>query len=1561
MKRVLFSVLCFLPFLASAQNLTVSWVNAIGGAAGDEIIQSTVVDASGNVYISGSFKGTVNFNPNGTASNLTSVGLSDAFFAKYTSAGLLVWVKQLGAGGSDEVYAMTVDGSGNVYIAGYFNGTVDFDPNAAVANLTAAGSDDIFFGKYSSAGTLTWANAHGSTGIDAALAIKVDPAGSVYVTGYFNGTVDFDPSNTVTNNKTSVGSDDIFLGKFSSAGALTWIDTFGSSASDIGYSIDLDNSSIYITGYYSATIDLDPGTGLSNTTNIGGTDAFFSKYDLSTGALAWWATVRSAGNDEGTSIVVSGANFYLGGVFSSSANFYSLGGTVTKVSNGGTDIFIAKYDGATSLPTLTWVNQIGGLLDERSNLLTLDGSTNVYSTGYFQGTVDFDPSTSTVSLVSNGLKDIYIASYGAGNGVLNVSKAIGGSIDDEGTTIAVDASNNVYVGGYFENTASFDFTSTSQNKTSLGFWDAFIVKYSQSLSTTPTISSISPSAGAVGTTLTIAGTNFNATPANNIVYFGAVKATVTAATTNQLTVTVPSGATYGPITVTVNGLTAYSKKPFVSTFPGSGGIDLNSFAVKTDVTVGTTNFNNQLSVGDFDGDSKPDLAIADQLSNSISVIRNNSPAGSITFAPYVDFITGASPQGVAVADLDGDGKLDIVSINNSGNTVSAFRNVSTTGTITTSSFAPKVDFSTGTNPVFCAMGDLDADGKPDLAVTNINSNSVSIYKNTSTTGTINFATKIDLTTGTSPRSVAFGDIDGDGKLDLVITNYSSTSFSVFRNTSPGTITFAAKVDVSTGASINPSGLALGDLDADDKPEVIVTNDAGVTVSVFKNNSTPGSVTFATQVDLTAGTRPFSVTIGDLDGDTKPDLAVASNGVNTVSIFKNNSPGGTIAFAAKVDFATGAAPTSVVIDDLDGDGKPDLAVSNSLSPTVSILRNTISVTTAPIILSFNPTSGPVGSSVTITGSNFSSTTTSNTVKFNGTTAVVSVSTGTNITTAVPSGAITGPISVTVGGLTATSTSNFTITIAPLTITESFVTTYLKDGTSKARITVSNAAQVSSVKFWAKGITILNTYTSRVLTGSGNNFDAIFTTTELSDPIGLLYYFEVTDNSSNVIKSSTGSAYLSSIAGATEQAIPSLVFGDQVSSFQIISVPSVLTDKTVVTAFKALGSYSKPKWRLFSYTNGALSEYPAFTTVDPGKGYWFIAKTSPGVTGINVGAGTTVQVTEAVPFVMNLTAGWNLIGNPYNFRVSWQDVLTLNASTAGITGVGTLRVFNGGSLTNGTALEKFRGAFVKTNSAIALKIPVIKTLSGRVDEEKGLKNSIDQSQWEVNFILSNGLLSNHLGGIGMNPQAKLTGVDPFDEASFSLLDDFGMVSLAFRNTESFSTLDKDIVPTAGSHVWTVDVNRGNSENPVILSWNNDYYGDNDKKLVLFDPVTLHTVDMRRQNQYSLSQQTSKLRILFGTQEYIDEALDKELPLLGSAYPNPAQQRLAVPFRVPLSMEQAAVNISVFDSQGKVVATLVNGEYQKGNYEGVWNPEVTPGLYLIQFKLGTNQPQFQKIIIK
>jgi len=550
----------------------------------------------------------------------------------------------------------------------------------------------------------------------------------------------------------------------------------------------------------------------------------------------------------------------------------------------------------------------------------------------------------------------------------------------------------------------------------------------------PTITTFSPATGPVGTSVTITGTNFNTTAANNIVFFGATMATVTAAGTTSLTVTVPAGATYQPISV-LNGATAligYSASPFATTFtPTKGSITTADIAAKVDFATGTNP--QSIVIGDLDGDGKPDLVVANNSSNTVSVYRNTSSSGSITvasFAAKVDFATGTGPVGVAIGDLDGDGKPDLAVLNSGSATVSVFRNTSSSGSITAASFSAKVDFATGGNPGNVAIGDLDGDGKPDLAVAN--QNSFSVLRNTSTSGSItasSFAAKVDFATATGLNSLAIGDLDGDGKPDLAVANQTRNTVSVFRNTSSsGSITaasFAAKVDFATGGA--PLSVAIGDLDGDGKPDLAVANSGALTVSVFRNTSTSGSITaasFAAKVDFTTGQGPCSVAIGDLDGDGKPDLAVANLGVNTVSILRNTSSSGSItvgSFAAKVDFATGNVPYSVVIGDLDGDGKPDLALANSSSNTVSVLRNS-PVFPPPTVTSFSPSSGPVGTSVTITGTFFNTTTTNNIVFFGPVKATVTAATATSLTVTVPTGASYAPITVLNTGTTLAAYSN-----------------------------------------------------------------------------------------------------------------------------------------------------------------------------------------------------------------------------------------------------------------------------------------------------------------------------------------------------------------------------------------------------------------------------------------------------------------------------------------------------------------------------------------------------------
>lgn len=468
----------------------------------------------------------------------------------------------------------------------------------------------------------------------------------------------------------------------------------------------------------------------------------------------------------------------------------------------------------------------------------------------------------------------------------------------------------------------------------------------------PKITNISQINTLAGATLTLTGNNFNTTPTNNVVFFGAVATVPTISSTTSLTVTVPIGATYGNIRVLdiITGLSGSSTQYFNAIFtPTKGTIGITDLAAKQDFATGS--LPHTVAIGDIDGDGKPDMVIANYSNHTVSILRNNSSSGSITatsFDPKVDFATGTYPRSVSIGDLDGDGKPDLVVANYNSNNVSILRNTAIEGSITTSSFAAKVDFTTGANPCSVAIGDLDGDGKPDLAIANFSSNNVSVLRNISMgiiTATSFTGTRVDFATGGNPYSVALGDLDGDGKADIVVANYTNDNVSVLRNNaSPGSITnisFASKVDF--GAGTNPCGVAIGDLDGDGKLDLAITNFNSNSVSVLRNIAISGSITstsFVPKIDYVTANNPIDLAIGDIDGDGKADIVIANYNSNNISVLHNAFSGNITAasFDAKVNFTTGAGSNSIAIGDLDGDGKVDIAVANRDDVSVSILRN-----------------------------------------------------------------------------------------------------------------------------------------------------------------------------------------------------------------------------------------------------------------------------------------------------------------------------------------------------------------------------------------------------------------------------------------------------------------------------------------------------------------------------------------------------------------------------------------------------------------------------------------------
>ncbi len=241
----------------------------------------------------------------------------------------------------------------------------------------------------------------------------------------------------------------------------------------------------------------------------------------------------------------------------------------------------------------------------------------------------------------------------------------------------------------------------------------------------------------------------------------------------------------------------------------------------------------------------------------------------------------------------------------------------------TISFSPSVNYPTGSSPQAVAIGDLNQDGKPDLAVVNAGNDTVSVLLGA---GSGSFGTATDFPVGSVPVSVAIWDLNGDGMADLAVANASGNSVSVLLNAGGGT--FGPTTDVPVG--VGPYSVAIGDLNLDGKPDLAVANFFFNTVSILLGD---GAGSFGAPAAFPAGNGSETVAIGDLNLDGKPDLAVANFYDNTVSILLGD---GTGSFGAATAFAVGSGATFVAIGDLNLDGKPDLAVANAYTSDVSIL-------------------------------------------------------------------------------------------------------------------------------------------------------------------------------------------------------------------------------------------------------------------------------------------------------------------------------------------------------------------------------------------------------------------------------------------------------------------------------------------------------------------------------------------------------------------------------------------------------------------------------------------------
>ncbi len=374
---------------------TFQWVRTIGGPGSDKV-SSISIDSDDNIYITGMFSDTVDFDISSDQGSVTSMGNEDMFLVKFTSGGIFQWVNTIGGTGIDGGMSVCITNSNDVYVTGSFRGSVDFDGDGGNAAISSNGSEDIFIIKYSSEGVYQSVKTIGGTSPDIPQSISADSAGNIYLTGGFTRTIDFGGISL----SGFLVPFDVFVVKYSSTGVCQWAKKIGGTGagSDSGSFIRTDSSgNVYVTGYFSNTVNFGNGDVTSN----GGTDLFIVKYDTN-GSYLWANAIGGTGDDDGISLCFDSAgNVYLAGGYNNTVDFDGAGDIGTVVSNGGSDAYIAKF---SSEGIFKWVKTIGGTGYDSPGSIVSDSAGNIYLTGIFENSVNFG----NTNVISNGGIDFFL-------------------------------------------------------------------------------------------------------------------------------------------------------------------------------------------------------------------------------------------------------------------------------------------------------------------------------------------------------------------------------------------------------------------------------------------------------------------------------------------------------------------------------------------------------------------------------------------------------------------------------------------------------------------------------------------------------------------------------------------------------------------------------------------------------------------------------------------------------------------------------------------------------------------------------------------------------------------------------------------------------------------------------------------------------------------------------------------------------------------------------------------------------------------------------------------------
>lgn len=454
-KNLLLLLLLVCSFTVNGQNAYYDWVKAIGKAGQSQGAESIALDDEGNLYTTGFFVGIVDFGP-----TTLNGGAGNVFVTKQKPNGDFVWALKVGPG-KGYGQGIAVDKSGNVYVTGFFEKTVDFDPGTGVTELTSKYRDDAFVLKLDPNGKFLWVvHLGGDDAEDEGHHIGFDASGNVLIGGMFQDTIDFDPGPGVYNLGTvSKYSRDGFILKLNPDGGFIWAKqlTGSGSVKKVSSFASDDENNIYLTGRHHKTTDFDLGPGVVNGLVPGSlSKAFVLKLD-SNGTYQWVTEIGDLSlNCASTGMGLDAKlNIYLAGWFSGNGDIDPSENTLNVTSAGKYDMFVMKLDPDGSF---IWAKTMGGSKDDKILDVAVDADGGVYTTGHLVETVDMDPNAGVAEFIGYGVENAFVHKLDANGEFQWMKHFVGLNLQTRcfGQAVALDPSGNIYSAGKMFDGVDFD-------------------------------------------------------------------------------------------------------------------------------------------------------------------------------------------------------------------------------------------------------------------------------------------------------------------------------------------------------------------------------------------------------------------------------------------------------------------------------------------------------------------------------------------------------------------------------------------------------------------------------------------------------------------------------------------------------------------------------------------------------------------------------------------------------------------------------------------------------------------------------------------------------------------------------------------------------------------------------------------------------------------------------------------------------------------------------------------------------------------------------------------------